>query len=253
MWSGFLEALLFPIAVIWAGGATYARAPRLTTAAMILAVPGYLCLAWLVAGSDAIIWYGATHGLDQDLVTNMAWGVHPAFLAALGTFVIGHTLGMLLLGMAAIRSRAIPLSGRGRLGGEPADPLRRRRLCQRPNDRSGHEYGFRHPHGARVGPPRPGDLPQALSWVTTGSADHWRPGRERQSRLDATSPATSSPPSSATRSRIEVIPTPGTQGPRRPSSRTESTSASPSTESFRSAVVVPLCRAELAVASTAIR
>jgi hypothetical protein len=109
VWSGFLEALLFPIAVIWAGGATYARAPRLTTAAMILAVPGYLCLAWLVAGSDAIIWYGATHGLDQDLVTNMAWGVHPAFNAALGIFVIGHTLGMVLLGMAAIRSRAIPL------------------------------------------------------------------------------------------------------------------------------------------------
>jgi hypothetical protein len=76
---------------------------------MILAVPGYLCLAWLVAGSDAIIWYGATHGLDQDLVTNMAWGVHPAFNAALGIFVIGHTLGMVLLGMAAIRSRAIPL------------------------------------------------------------------------------------------------------------------------------------------------
>jgi hypothetical protein len=109
VWSGFLEALLFPIAVIWAGGATYARAPRLTSAAMILAVPGYLCLAWLVAGSDAIIWYGATYGLDQDLVTKMAWGVHPAFLAALGTFVIGHTFGMVLLGIAAIRSRAIPL------------------------------------------------------------------------------------------------------------------------------------------------
>jgi hypothetical protein len=109
VWSGFFEALLFPIAVIWAGRATYARAPRLTTAAMILAVPGYLCLAWLVAGSDAIVWYGATHGLDQDLVTDMAWGVHPAFNAALGTFVIGHTLGMVLLGMAAIRSRAIPL------------------------------------------------------------------------------------------------------------------------------------------------
>jgi hypothetical protein len=109
VWSGFLEALLFPIAVIWAGRATYARAPRLTSAAMILAVPGYLCLAWLVAGSDAIIWYGATYGLDQDLVTKMAWGVHPAFLAALGTFVIGHTFGMVLLGIAAIRSRAIPL------------------------------------------------------------------------------------------------------------------------------------------------
>jgi hypothetical protein len=109
VWSGFLEALLFPIAVIWAGRATYARAPRLTSAAMILAIPGYLCLAWLVAGSDAIIWYGATYGLDQDLVTKMAWGVHPAFLAALGTFVIGHTFGMVLLGIAAIRSRAIPL------------------------------------------------------------------------------------------------------------------------------------------------
>ena len=109
VWSGFLEALLFPIAVIWAGRATYARAPRLTSAAMILAVPGYLCLAWLVAGSDAIVWYGATHGLDQDLVTNMAWGVHPAFFAALGIFVIGHTVGMVLLGIAAIRSRVIPL------------------------------------------------------------------------------------------------------------------------------------------------
>ena len=109
VWSGFLEALLFPIAVIWAGRATYARAPRLTSAAIILAVPGYLCLAWLVAGSDAIVWYGATHGLDQDLVTKMAWGVHPAFLASLGTFVIGHTFGMVLLGIAAIRSRAIPL------------------------------------------------------------------------------------------------------------------------------------------------
>ena len=120
VWSGFLEALLFPIAVIWAGGATYARAPRLTTAAMILAVPGYMCLAWLVAGSDAIIWYGATHGLDRDLVTNMAWGVHPAFNAALGIFVIGHTLGMVLLGIAAIRSRAIPLwAGVGLAASQP--------------------------------------------------------------------------------------------------------------------------------------
>lgn len=109
VWFGFLAALLLPIAAIWAGRPTYPRAPRLTTLAEVLLVPGYLCLSWLVAGSDAIMWYGATNGLDPDLVTDMAWGVHPAFSVALGIFVVGHTLGTVLLGVAAIRSRAIPL------------------------------------------------------------------------------------------------------------------------------------------------
>jgi hypothetical protein len=109
LWFGFAAALLLPIAAMWASRPTYPRAPRLTTLAAILLVPGYLCLSWLVAGSDAILWYGATHGLDQDLVTEMAWGIHPAFFVALAIFVVGHTLGTVLLGAAAIRSRAIPL------------------------------------------------------------------------------------------------------------------------------------------------
>ena len=109
VWFGFVAALLLPVAAIWAARPTYPRAPRLTTLAEVLLVPGYLCLSWLVAGSDAIMWYGATNGLDPDLVTDMAWGVHPAFFVALGIFVVGHTLGTVLLGAAAVRSRAIPL------------------------------------------------------------------------------------------------------------------------------------------------
>ena len=165
VWFGSFAALLLPIAAIWAGRPTYPRAPRLATLAEVLLVPGYLCLSWLVAGSDAIMWYGATNGLDPDLVTDMAWGVHPAFSVALGIFVVGHTLGTVLLGVAAIRSRAIPLWARGRAGGLSADALRRQHR-QRSRSRAGHEPRRLRAQRGGVRLPRLGDLPRPLRSAT---------------------------------------------------------------------------------------
>lgn len=108
VWLGFLAALTLPVAALWAGRPFYAAAPRLTAVAETLLVPAYLCLPWLVA-TDAVLLHGAEHNVDADVVAGMYEALHPAALVGLAVFVIGHVLGTVLLGIAAIRTRLIPL------------------------------------------------------------------------------------------------------------------------------------------------
>lgn len=107
IWLGFFATLTLPVAAVLAGRYLYAGAPRLTAIAELLLVPAYLCLGWLVVG-DAILHYGAEHDLDPTVVGDMYEAIHPAATVALVVFVVGHVLGTVLLGLAAIRNRTLP-------------------------------------------------------------------------------------------------------------------------------------------------
>lgn len=108
VWLGLVAVLTLVPAVIWVGRVTARTAPRLTAAALVLLVPAYLSLAFLVC-SDAIALYGVTHGLAADTVAEMYTAVHPIVLVGGFFFVLGHVLGTMLLGIAMLRGGgAIP-------------------------------------------------------------------------------------------------------------------------------------------------
>jgi hypothetical protein len=107
VWLGLVAVLTLVPAVIWVGRVTARTTPRLTAAALVLLVPAYLSLSFLV-GSDAIALYGAKHGLASDVVSDMYSAVHPIVLVAGFLFVIGHVFGTILLGIAMLRADAVP-------------------------------------------------------------------------------------------------------------------------------------------------
>ncbi|MEO6021165.1 MAG: hypothetical protein ABIP45_13045 [Knoellia sp.] len=109
IWLGFLASLTLPVAAVLASRPFAAGAPRLTTVAEFLLVPAYLCLPWLVVG-DAILLRGVRSSIETATIGTFLMGLHPVADLAIGIFVVGHVLGTVLLGIAAIRTRAIPLS-----------------------------------------------------------------------------------------------------------------------------------------------
>jgi Domain of unknown function (DUF4386) len=107
LWLGFVAVLTLVPGVLAVGRLTRRRAPRITAAALLLVVPGYLVLAWL-ASSDILLWAGANMGLDAATLTRLSEATHPTFEIAAGVFVLGHVIGTVLLGLAMWRSRAVP-------------------------------------------------------------------------------------------------------------------------------------------------
>jgi hypothetical protein len=108
VWLGFVAVLTLVPGVLWVGRITARSAPRLTAAALLLLVPAYLSLAFLVS-SDAIALYGVRHGLAVSTVADMYDGVHPIVLVAGVLFVVGHVFGTILLGTAMCLGGAVPL------------------------------------------------------------------------------------------------------------------------------------------------
>ncbi|MFL6061077.1 MAG: hypothetical protein ACJ72E_07595 [Marmoricola sp.] len=107
VWLGFVAALTLVPAVVLVARVTARSAPRLTAAAVLLLVPAYLSLAFLVS-SDASALYAAKHGLSTAVAADMYNGTHPVVMIAGLLFVVGHVLGTVLLGVALLRSGAIP-------------------------------------------------------------------------------------------------------------------------------------------------
>lgn len=107
LWLAFVATLTLVPAVLWIGRLTRRRAPRLTAAALLLLVPGYLSLTWMV-GSDALLWVGIHEGLDVNTLTRLYETFHPTANIATGMFVLGHVLGTVLLGIAMWRSQSVP-------------------------------------------------------------------------------------------------------------------------------------------------
>jgi hypothetical protein len=108
IWLGLVGALTIVPAVIWIGRLTFRAAPRLTTVALSLAVPGYLALGVIMA-SDVLLWTGLNNGLDPGTVAGLISNAHPATAVAEAIFVLGHLLGTVLLGAALWRTRTVPL------------------------------------------------------------------------------------------------------------------------------------------------
>jgi hypothetical protein len=107
LWLGFIATFALLPGVLAVGRLTRRGAPRLTAAAMLLVVPGYLALTYMLGG-DLVLWTGARAGLDESTLTELAATVHPTLDIAVGVFVLGHVIGTVLLGIALLRSRTVP-------------------------------------------------------------------------------------------------------------------------------------------------
>jgi len=107
LWLGFVAVLTLVPGVIAVGRLTRRRAPRTTAAALLLLIPGYLALGWLI-GSDLLLWTGAEAGLDQSTLVQLYNTTHMTTAIAAGVFVLGHVLGTVLLGVAMWHSGAVP-------------------------------------------------------------------------------------------------------------------------------------------------
>jgi hypothetical protein len=108
LWMGLVAMFTLPAGALIVGRATRPGAPRLTTVALWLLVPGYLALAWTAVG-DALLWTGARAGLDADTLVRLYQSDHPTVLLAAAIFVVGHVIGTVLIGVAMWRSGAIPV------------------------------------------------------------------------------------------------------------------------------------------------
>lgn len=107
IWLGLIATLTLVPAVIWVGRVTAGRAPRLTAAALLLLIPAYLCLPFLVS-SDAGALFGIERHLPTQVVADMYTSTHPVMIVAGVVFVLGHVVGTVLLGVALLRSGMIP-------------------------------------------------------------------------------------------------------------------------------------------------
>lgn len=107
VWLGFLGVLAMVPAVIWVGRLTRRSAPRLTAAALLLLIPGYISLALLVS-SDAAVLFAVRHHIDVNTAADAYTSLHPTTVVAGTVFVIGHVLGTILLGIALWRTAAVP-------------------------------------------------------------------------------------------------------------------------------------------------
>ncbi len=161
VWLGFLAVLTLVPGVIYAGRVVGRTAPRLAAVATILLVLGYISLAWLTVG-DAYLLFGVRHHLPAATLVAMYNGVHPAASVAAGLFVAGHVLGTILLGIAMLRGRVVPLGGH-RHDRRPADPLRGGGHRRQPRPRPG-----------RVGPQRRGFRRSVLALLRL-TDDQWAP------------------------------------------------------------------------------
>jgi len=80
---------------------------RLRTTGFTLAVIGYLCLPGLLA-VDLLLWVGTDQGLSAATVADLADGVHPSALVATALFIPTHIIGIVLIGVLALRSGHLP-------------------------------------------------------------------------------------------------------------------------------------------------
>jgi hypothetical protein len=108
VWLGTLAFFTLVPAMYWVGRVTRRRAPRLTAAALLLAVPGYLSMGALVM-TDGAAWYGVDQGHDTAVLADLFENGHPSIYVFAAVFVLGHVAGTVILGIALARARAVPM------------------------------------------------------------------------------------------------------------------------------------------------
>ena len=107
LWLGLIGVVAIIPSLYWIAQVTRAGSPRVTAAALLLAIPGYTALGFLIM-EDGMVWSGTQAGLDVATVTAALDHVHPATAVAGVLFVLGHVVGTILFGVAMWRSRAVP-------------------------------------------------------------------------------------------------------------------------------------------------
>ncbi|HEY1487794.1 MAG TPA: hypothetical protein VGF84_16935 [Micromonosporaceae bacterium] len=106
IWLSLLLVLTLVPSVLAAGRVTIRRAPVLTTIAWILLVPGFVAL--LFTEGDPT--YRALAALDPANGAKVIDGINnePGTAIGLAIFIAAHVIGIIVLGIAALRSRAVP-------------------------------------------------------------------------------------------------------------------------------------------------
>jgi hypothetical protein len=107
LWLGYVGILCLVPGLFAAARVCRAAAPRLTTWALALAVPGYLSLGMFL-GADHLLWSTSEAGLSVADSSAVVSAGHVSIDVSLGAFVIGHVVGTVLLGLALLRSHRIP-------------------------------------------------------------------------------------------------------------------------------------------------
>ncbi len=107
LWLALIGLFTLVPGVLGVARLTRRRAPRTTAAAVLLLVPAFLSMGWLV-GSDVLLWVGVRAGIDQPTLVRLYSTDHPTTMVAAAVFVLGHVVGMVVLGVALWRSGAVP-------------------------------------------------------------------------------------------------------------------------------------------------
>jgi hypothetical protein len=103
VWLGSAAVLTLVPAALWVGRVTARWAPGLTAAAVLLLVPAYLSLPFLVSSDANRAVRRAPRPADLERRRHVA-DVHPVAVVGGFLFVLGHVVGTILLGVAMIRS-----------------------------------------------------------------------------------------------------------------------------------------------------
>ncbi|PZH07928.1 hypothetical protein C1I97_17090 [Streptomyces sp. NTH33] len=112
IWTGAVGPVLACSGVVAVAWVTRRRAPMLTTAAVLVAFPGYMALFAPGDYVDILTHaVGTRSGLDRETAFHLAEGLQTGFWSDVlgGVFVIGHLLGTVLLGLALWRARVVPV------------------------------------------------------------------------------------------------------------------------------------------------
>jgi hypothetical protein len=111
IWLTFVALLTLVPGVIALGMLARRRAPWLATTGLVLAFAAFMSLFWsTVAGSDNVALGAARIGMSPGLTGMLLDSVEaiPAIALASTLFVVGHIIGLALLGVALWRGRVIP-------------------------------------------------------------------------------------------------------------------------------------------------
>ncbi|MFY9932893.1 MAG: hypothetical protein WAK82_33310 [Streptosporangiaceae bacterium] len=111
VWLTFIAMLTLIPGVITVGLMARRGARRLGTAGLVLAFAAFMSLFWSdVAGSDNVALAAARIGISPVLTGRLldSLGAIPAIGLASDLFVVGHILGLVLIGIALWRGRVLP-------------------------------------------------------------------------------------------------------------------------------------------------
>jgi hypothetical protein len=107
IWLAYVGILALVPGLFAAAKVCRNAAPRMTTWALALSVPGYLSLSMFV-GYDQLLWSVAETDLSPRDAVAVLDAAHPAADVSIGVFVLGHVIGTVLLGLAMLRSGRVP-------------------------------------------------------------------------------------------------------------------------------------------------